>query len=87
MKASRPIHSDVAFAPVETGCTLHATTRADAAKLEKPIKDRAIVSDIELALLFRVALHIVWGNFLKKLNVFIGVKLGHLKLVGGLGSL
>jgi hypothetical protein len=87
MKASSPIHSDVAFAAVETGCPFHAATRADAAELEKSIKDWAIISDIEFALLFRVAFHIIWRDFLKELNIFIGVKLGHLMFVGGLGSL
>jgi hypothetical protein len=87
MQASSPIHGDVTFAAVKTCCTLHATTRADATELEKSIEDWAIISDIELALLFRVAFHIVWGDFLKELNIFIGVKLGHFMLVGGLGSL
>jgi len=87
MEASSPINSDIALAAVKTGCTLHATTRTDATELEKSIEDWAIISDIELALLFRVAFHIVWSDFLKKLNVFIGVKLGHLMLVGGLSSL
>jgi hypothetical protein len=87
MKASGPIHSDVTFAAVETGCTLHATACADTAKLEKPIEDRAIISDIELALFFRVILHIIWRDFLKEVNVFIGVKLSHLVLVGRFCSL
>jgi hypothetical protein len=87
MKASSPIDGNVTFATVQTCCTLHATTRADAAKLEKSIEDWAIISDIELALFFRVALHIVWSDFLKKLNVFIRVKLGHLMFIGRLGSL
>ena len=87
MEASSPINSDIALAAVKTGCTLHATTRADTAKLEKPIKDRAIIANIELALLFRVILHIIWCDLLKEVDIFIGVKLGHLMLVGRFCSL
>jgi hypothetical protein len=87
MKASSPVYSDVTFAAVETGCTLHAPSRADTAKLEKSIEDRAIISDIELALFFGVVLHIIWCDLLKEIHVFVGMKLGHFVLVGRFCSL
>lgn len=87
MKASSPVYSDITFTTIETGCTFHTTTCTDATKLKESVKDWTIVSHIKLALLFRIALHVVWSDFLQKLNVFISVKLGHLMLIGGLRSL
>jgi hypothetical protein len=87
MKAASPVDGNVAFIAVEAGGALHAATSTDAAELEKTVKDGAVVTDIVLALLSHKGVHVVGGNFLQKLDVFIRVKLCHLGHDSGLGAL
>ena len=87
METTSPIHRNIAFATVESRCALHAAAGADAAKFEQPIKDGTVITYVELSLLFRVGVHIVWGDLGKKLNVLVRVELSHLKLVGRLRPL
>ena len=87
MKTACPVDSDVAFASVEACRTLHAATSRDTTEFEESIKHRAIVADVELALLFHEGVHIVWRYLLEKVNVLVGMKLGHFMLRRRFGSL
>lgn len=82
MKAASPIHGDVAFLSVQPSCSFHASTSADATKLEQAVKDGTVIADVEATLLFRMVLHVVGGNLLQKIHIFVCMKLGHL-VVGG----
>lgn len=77
MQASRPVHGNVAFLPVQSRCALHATTSTDAAKLKEAVEDGAVITNIIFALLSHVAIHIVVRNFLQEVNIIIGVELCH----------
>ncbi len=87
MQTSGPVDRDVTLATVETSGTLHAASCADAAELKQTVKDRTIVSDIVLPLLFRVVVHVVWRDSLEEVDVFVCVELGHFKLVCRLRTL
>jgi len=87
VQTTSPIHSHVAFTPVQSCSTLHAATCADAAEFEKAIEHRTVVPYIEPTLLFLVCLHIIWGDFVEEINVFICVELRHLELAGGFRTL
>lgn len=63
MQSTRPIDSDIAFAPVQPSSTLHSTSCAYATKLEKSIKHRAVISNIVLTLLLCEVVHVVWRDF------------------------
>lgn len=54
MQATSPVDGDVAFAAIETRCTLHTATSTNPAEFKKAIEDRAIVTHVVLGLLFRV---------------------------------
>jgi hypothetical protein len=87
MQTSCPVDSNVAFASVEACGTFHCSTCADPTELEQTIEDRAIVSDIVLALLASKVLHVVWGNFVEKVDVLVRVELRHFVLRGWFGAL
>lgn len=78
MQTASPIHGNVTLASIEARGTFHAPTSAYAAELKQAIEHRTIVSDIVFALLFRVRVHVVWGDPLEKVDVLVGVKLRHL---------
>jgi hypothetical protein len=87
MKTSSPIDCDVAFATVQTRCTLHATTRADTTELEESVKDRTIITNIVFPLLLGERVHIVGCDLLKEVDVLVGMELGHLMTGGRFGAL
>lgn len=82
MEASGPVDGNIAFTTVQSRCTFHTTTRTDTTEFEQPIEDRTIVSDVILSLLLRERVHIVRCDLLEKVDVFIGMELGHLKSSG-----
>lgn len=82
MKATGPIYGNVAFLTIEPGCSFHTSTSADATEFKKAVEDRTVVAYVEATLLFRMVLHIVGGNLLQEIDIFVGVKLGHF-VVGG----
>lgn len=87
MKTTCPIDRNVAFATVEACSTLHTATSRDTTELEEAIKHRTIVTDIELALLFHKGIHVVWRHLLEKVDILVGMELGHLMLCRWFGSL
>jgi hypothetical protein len=78
MKSTGPIDSNVAFLTVEPGCTLHGAASTDTAELEQAIKHGAVVAHVVFSLFPHVVVHIVRGHLLEKVDVLVGVKLGHL---------
>jgi hypothetical protein len=56
-----PIDSDIAFPTIQPRSTFHATTRTNATELEKAVKYRTIVTNVEAALLFLEVLHVIRG--------------------------
>lgn len=78
MKTSSPVDCDVAFATVQSSGAFHATTGTDTTKLEEPIKDRAIISDVVFSLLLGKRLHVVGSDLLEEVDILVGVELGHL---------
>ena len=87
VEAAGPIHSDVAFLSIQSGCSFHASTSADTTELEETIKDRTVIAHVEAALLFGMVLHVVWGYLLEKIDIFVGVKLGHFVIGRRFGTL
>lgn len=87
VKTTRPIDGNVALVAIQTGGPLHAAASADSAELEEPVKDRAIIADIVLALLSHKGVHVVRRDSLKKLDVLVGMELRHLRGHGGLCAL
>ena len=82
METASPIHSDIAFLSVQSSSSFHASPSTDSTELEQAVEYRAIIPDIETTLLFRVVLHVVWGDFLQKIDVLVGVELGHFVVRG-----
>lgn len=80
MQTAGPVDSNVALAAVQSCSTLHTATSADAAELEQAVEDWAIVADVVLALLFAEVVHVVGSDALQKIDVLVGVELGHLVL-------
>ena len=87
MQTSGPINSHVAFLSVQPRCSLHTSSRADAAKLEEPIENGAVIPYIKAPLLFLVHLHVIGRHFAEKFDVLIRVKLSHFKAGGRFCSL
>ena len=59
VKATSPIYSNIALAAVEPGGALHTATGANTAKLKETIEYRTVITDVVLALLLRICVHIV----------------------------
>lgn len=87
MQTTGPVDCDIALAPVQTRRALHCAARADTAELEQPVEHRAVVSDVVLALLLGVAVHVVWGDLVEEVDVLVGVELRHFVLGGWFGAL
>jgi hypothetical protein len=87
MQATSPVDGDVAFATVQTSSTFHTATSTDSTEFKEAVKDWAIITDIVLALLFAVRLHVVGCDFLKELDVLVGVELSHFKAGCRFGAL
>ena len=87
MKTSGPVDSDIAFATIQSSSSLHAATGTNTAELKESIKHWAIIPDVVLSLLLGECLHIVGRNLLEEVDVFVGMKLGHLMASSRLGSL
>ena len=87
MKTSCPVDGNVAFASIQSRCTLHTSTSADSTELEQSVEDRTIVTNVVFPLLFGERIHVVWRYFLKKVDVLVGVELGHFMTGGGFCTL
>jgi hypothetical protein len=87
VKASGPVDSSVALVTIETGGTLHATTSADSTEIEEAVEDRAVIANVEFALLLLVGIHIVRRDLLEEVDVLVGMELGHLALGSRFGTL
>lgn len=87
MQSTSPIDCDIALPSVQTRRAFHCAASADTAELEQPVEDWAIVSDVVLALLLREIVHVVGGDFVKEVDVLVGVKLRHFVLGGWFGAL
>lgn len=87
METACPVDRNVTFAAIQSCSTLHAASCTNAAKFEQAVKDWAVVTHVEPALLFLVRLHVVGGHFLEELNVFICMELGHLEIGSRFGTL
>lgn len=87
METSRPIHCNVTLLSVKSCGSFHRSARADTAKFEEPVNNRAVVSHVILALLFLVRIHVVWGDLLEEINVLVRVELCHFHLRGWLRTL
>lgn len=87
MKSSSPVDSDVAFLAVESGSPFHTATCTDATELKQAVEHRAIIANVEFRLLALVTVHVFGANLLQEVYVVVGVKLGHLEVRRGLGSL
>lgn len=87
METTCPVDRNVTFAAIKPCSSLHTATCTDAAKLEKAVKDWAIVAHVETPLLFLVRLHIVRCHFLEEFDVFICMKLGHFEIASWLSTL
>lgn len=59
MKTTGPVDGDVALIAVQACRTFHATTGANPAELKETIEDRAVITDVVLALFFRERVHII----------------------------
>lgn len=82
METPGPIYSDIALPSVEACCSLHTSTSADTTELEQAVKDWAIVTHVVFSLLLGERVHIIRGDFLEEVDVFIGVELGHFMTSG-----
>lgn len=87
MKSTGPIDCNITFLPIESRSAFHASTSANAAEFEKAVEYRTVITDIEAALLFLISFHVVGGDFLEEIDVFIGMKLGHFVVGGGFRTL
>lgn len=87
METTGPVDGNVALLAVKASGALHAAAGADAAKFKKAIKDGTVITDVELALLLLVGVHVVGGDLLQEVDVFVGVELGHLSAGSGFGAL
>ena len=80
MQAARPIDSNITFLAVESGSTLHTSAGTDAAELKQAVKDWTIITNVETRLFLDISFHVVWCDPFQEIDVFVGVKLGHLKI-------
>jgi hypothetical protein len=80
MQTASPVDSDVALAAVQSCSAFHAASSADSAELEQAVEDGTVVANIVFALLFAEVVHVVWGDALQEIDVFVGVELGHFVL-------
>jgi len=87
MKAAGPVYSDVTLTSVQTRCPLHGAPSADAAELEETIKNRTIISNVVLVLLFREAVHVVRRHFMEEVDILVSMELRHFVFRGGLSAL
>ena len=61
VEPASPIDSDIALPTVQARSTFHTAAGTDTAKLEQAVEDRAVIADVEAALLFLEVLHVIWG--------------------------
>ena len=77
MQSACPVHRNVTFLAVQSGCTLHAATGTDTAEFEETVEHRAIVTNVVFPLLPHVAVHVVGRDLLQEIDVVVRVKLCH----------
>lgn len=87
MQAAGPIDGNVTLFAIETSSAFHAATSTDAAEFKQAVEDGAIVAHVVFSLLPHEAVHVVRGDFLQKLDVFVGMELRHLRRDCRFGSL
>ena len=87
MKTASPVDGNFALLAIQSRRALHTATCADPTELEQPVEHWTIISDIVLALLFTVRLHIVRRYSLQEVDVVVGVELCHFVLGGWFRSL
>mmetsp|Transcript_42954 Transcript_42954/g.124216 ORF Transcript_42954/g.124216 Transcript_42954/m.124216 type:complete len:207 (+) Transcript_42954:804-1424(+) len=77
VQTSGPVDDNVHSAIVQTGCTADRPRGVELTKLEKPIKNRAILSHIKSLKLTDVVLHVIWSDHLEKIDIVVAVKSRH----------
>jgi hypothetical protein len=85
MQPTSPVDGDVTLLSVQTSGSLHGASCTDPTKLEQTVENGTIITDIILGLLSHVTVHIVGCDSSEKVDVFVGMKLGHLVDNGRLG--
>lgn len=78
MQPTSPVDGDVTLLSVQASSSLHGTSCTDSTELEKTVENGAIITDIILGLLSHVTVHIVRRDSSEEVDVFVGMKLGHL---------
>ena len=78
MQTTSPVDGNLTLLAVQSRRTLHAATSADTAEFKQAIEYGAVISDIVLALLLAVRLHVIRCYSLQEIDVVVGVELGHL---------
>jgi len=80
METTSPIYRDIAFASIESRSAFHGSTSTDSTELEQPIKYGTIISDIVFALLLAEGIHVLGGDLVQEIDIFVCVELGHFVL-------
>lgn len=87
MQTACPVYCDVAFVAIEPCSALHTAPRTNTTKLKQAIEDRTIISDVVLALFFRILVHVIGCDFGQEIDVFIRMELRHFVLGRRFGAL
>ena len=74
VQTSSPIDSDICFVEIQLHCSCNRPSSTCFAEVIQPVKDRAIIADIESLDLFRMVRHVLRCDHLQKFDVVISMK-------------
>ena len=80
METTSPIYRDIAFPSIESRSAFHGSTSTDSTELEQSVEYRTVVSDVVLALLLAEGIHVLRGDLVQEVDIFVCVELGHFVL-------
>jgi hypothetical protein len=87
VKSSGPVYGNIALLTIKTGSTFYTSTSADTTEIKQAVENRRIIANVKLGLLRTEVVHILWRDSLQKIDIVVGVELGHFQWRGWLGSL
>jgi hypothetical protein len=77
VQSTSPVHRNVALLTTKSGRAFYAAASINAAEVKEAIENWRVGTNVELKLLVRVLVLVLWRHHLQEADVVVSVEVGH----------
>jgi hypothetical protein len=77
VQSTSPVHRNVALLTTQSGRAFYAAASINAAEVKEAIENWRVDTNVELELLVRVLVLVLWRHHLQEADVVVSVEVGH----------